>query len=101
MTARREFLKIIPLAGAAAALPGLANAQQTPALAETDKMAIAMGFRLRTEGVDQGRYPKHTNEQSCVHCLHFPAVGGDSGRCDLFGKLVPKGGWCSGFSRRP
>ena len=101
MTKRREFiLKLIPLTGAALALPRLAHAD-VPALTEDDKMAKAMGFRLQTEKADQVKFPKHANDQTCAKCLHYTTVGAESARCDLFNKIVPKGGWCSGFSKRP
>lgn len=102
MTSRRDFvLKFVPLAGAAAALPRLASADEVAALTETDPMAIALGFKLDTKKADQAKFPKHTNEQSCASCLHFTKPGADAARCDLFNKNVPKGGWCSGYSKRP
>ena len=101
MIKRRDFiLKFVPMAGAVAALPRVALAD-VPALTEDDKMAVAMGFKLKTEKADQAKYPKHTNEQMCAKCLHFTVPGAESAKCDLFNKLVPKGGWCSGFSKRP
>jgi hypothetical protein len=101
MVKRREFvMMLIPLSGAAGLLPELARAD-VPALTETDKMAVAMGFHLHTKDADQKKYPKHTDEQFCGRCLHFTEPGKDQARCDLFNKLVPKGGWCSGFSKRP
>jgi high potential iron-sulfur protein len=102
MNSRRQFvLKLAPLAGAAALLPRLAGAQDLPALTEADPMAVALGFRLETAKADQVKFPKHTNEQSCASCVHFMKPGADSARCDLFNKTVPKGGWCSGYSKRP
>jgi hypothetical protein len=101
MTTRRQFvLKLIPLAGAAAVLPRLAAGQDLPALTEADPMAKALGFVLDTAKADQAKYPKHTKEQSCASCLHFTKAGADSAKCDLFNKMVPKGGWCSGYSKR-
>jgi len=101
MIKRRDFvLKFVPMAGAVAALPRVALAD-VPALTEDDKMAVAMGFKLKTEKADQAKYPKHTADQMCAKCLHFTTPGAESARCDLFNKTVPKGGWCSGFSKRP
>jgi len=101
MNGRRQFvLKVIPLAGAAAMLPRIAAAQDLPALTELDPMAVALGFKLDTAKVDAAKFPKHTKEQSCASCLHFTKAGADSARCDLFNKMVPKGGWCSGYSKR-
>lgn len=98
---RRLFiLKVAPLAGAALVLPRVAPAQGLPALTEIDPMAIALGFRLDTTKVDQAKFPKHANDQTCANCLHFAKGGGDTARCDLFNKIVPKGGWCSGYSKR-
>ncbi len=100
MTKRRDVLKFVPLAGAIAVLPRVALAD-VPALTENDKMAVAMGFKLKTADADGKKYPKHTNEQSCASCLHYTTPGAESARCDLFNKTVPKGGWCSGYSKRP
>jgi hypothetical protein len=101
MLKRREFLlKLAPVAGTAVVMPRLALAD-VPALTEDDKMAIAMGFRLDTEKADQAKYPKHANDQTCSKCLHFGSRDAAVARCDLFNKMVPKGAWCSGYSRRP
>ena len=101
MNKRRDFiLKIVPAAGAVAVMPGISRAQVAH-LTETDKMAVAMGFHLHTKDADQKKYPKHSEEQFCGRCLHFTTPGQDEARCDLFNKIVPKGGWCSGFSKRP
>ena len=99
---RRQFVfRVAPLAGAALVLPRIAPAQSVPALTETDPMAVALGFRLDTAKVDQAKFPKHTNDQTCANCLHFTKAGADDARCDIFNKMVPKGGWCSGYSKRP
>jgi len=101
MNKRRDFtLKFLPMAGAAMILPRVALAD-VPLLTESDPMARAMGFRLDTNRVDQAKYKKHTSDQMCAKCLHFTEPGADSAQCDLFNKIVPKGGWCSGFTRRP
>jgi hypothetical protein len=102
MNSRRRFvLNLVPLAGAAAILPRLASAQDLPALTESDPMGMALGFRLDATKVDQKRFPKYSKDQTCANCLHFTPPGGATSRCDLFNKMVPKGGWCSGYSKRP
>ena|ERR1700687_5629261 len=103
MSKRREFvLKMVPLAGALAVLPRVSFADAPPAaLTETDPMALAMGFHLETANANQAKYPKHANDQVCSKCLHYATPAADSAVCDLFKKTVPKGGWCSGFSKRP
>jgi hypothetical protein len=99
---RRKFVvSLVPFAGAAIWLPGICAAQEVAALTEADPMAKAMGFVADSARADQSRYPNHAAAQSCAGCLHFTRRGADSARCDIFGKAVPKGGWCSGFSRRP
>jgi hypothetical protein len=101
MNSRRHFvLSVARLAGAAVILPRPTAAQDLPALTETDPMAVALGFRLDTIKADQAKFPKHTNQQSCASCIHFTKPGADVARCDLFNKAVPKGGWCSGYSKR-
>jgi len=99
MKNRREFvLKFVSMAGAAVVLPRVALADVP--LTENDPMARVMGFRLDTTKANQAKYPRHNNEQMCGKCMHFTNPGADSAKCDLFNKIVPKGGWCSGFTNR-
>jgi hypothetical protein len=101
MTKRRQFMAaIVPVAGALVAFPRV-GLGEIATLTEDDKMGSAMGFRLKTEKADQAKYPKHTTEQVCAKCVHYGTPAADSARCDLFNKNVPKGGWCSGFTKRP
>lgn len=100
MSKRREFVRrIVPMAGVVFVLPRLGKAE-TPEVSESDKMGVVLGFRLRTEKVDQARYPKHSNDQSCAKCLHYASPAADMARCDLFNKIVPRTAWCGAFSRR-
>jgi hypothetical protein len=105
MTGRREFiLKLVPVAGAIAAgsfagLPREALAD-IPAMTEDDKVGVSLGFRLHTEKVDQKKFPKHTNEQNCGKCSLYSVPAAATAKCNLFGKLVPKTGWCNGYVAR-
>jgi hypothetical protein len=96
---RTFFMKLVPAAGALAVLPRMAFAQ-VPVLAEDDKLAVSLGFRLHTEKVDQAKFPKHTNEQNCGKCALYSAPEAAQAKCNLFNKIVPKTGWCSGFNKR-
>ena len=101
MNSRRQFvLQLAPLVGAAAILPRIARAEDIPALTETDALAVALGFKLDTNKVEQTKYPMHTREQTCGNCLHFMKPGVDRARCDIFNKTVPKSGWCSAYVKR-
>lgn len=102
MSSRRQFvLHLAPLAGAALILPRIARAEELLALTETDPMAVALGFKLDTNKVQQTKYPMHTREQTCGNCLHFMKPGADPARCEIFNKTVPKNGWCSAYVKRP
>ena len=101
MNSRRKMvIQVLSLAGASVALPRPALGD-VPVLTESDPMARAMGFRLHTADANQVKYPKHSTDQSCAKCMHFTVPGSKAARCDLFNKIVPMGGWCSGFSKRP
>jgi hypothetical protein len=84
MISRRQFVSnLIPLAGAIALLPRIATAEGLLALTETNPMAVALGFKLDTTKVDQTKFPKHTNEQTCANCALFTKPGADSAPCDM------------------
>lgn len=107
MNSRRHFLvTLLASAGTPALLAGRALAQTPPPpvkLEETDPIALALGFKLDTTKVDAQKYPLHTSEQKCSGCALYQEKSGEAlSPCTVFGgKLVPPGGWCSGYAKKP
>jgi len=106
MNSRRHFLvKLVASTGTPALLWCRALAQTPPPvkLEETDPIALALGYKADTTKVDAQKYPLHTNEQKCSGCAFYQEKAGEAlSPCTVFGgKLVPPGGWCSGFAKKP
>ena len=104
MNSRRNFLfSLVATTGIPAALAGRAIAANPPGkLEESDPTASALGFKLDTTKVDSKKYPRHTVEQKCSTCTLYKEQGGNIGPCTAFAnKLVPAGGWCLAFAKKP
>lgn len=101
MTTRRTFLlKILPAAGAAAVLGNRAIAAPA-AVKETDPMAVALGYKVKTSAVDKKKYPKHAVSQTCGNCALYQGGTQAVGPCTLFaGKTVAKEGWCMSWAKK-
>ena len=78
-----------------------AHAQATPSpdpVKETDAYPKSMGFRLKTENVDQAKFPRHTVAQKCSECQLYSGKPGEPlGTCSFFKRPVPPEGWCRNF----
>lgn len=73
----------------------------TVAVKESDAYPKSMGFRLKTEDVDQAKYPRHDVKQRCSECqLYSGEKGEEQGPCSFFKRLVPPDGWCRNFKPR-
>ncbi|RPJ35603.1 MAG: hypothetical protein EHM17_02125 [Verrucomicrobiaceae bacterium] len=106
MNSRRHFLSKLAFAAPIALGTRLA-AQDTPPpvkLEETDPVAMALGYKMDTNKVDQTKYPQHKPEQRCDGCA-LVAPGSPAGEfipCTAFqNKLVAAGGWCMAFAKKP
>ena len=98
---RRNFLKIAAGAAVAATAFGkVAQAEDAPHLAESDPMAVGLGYKEDAAKVDAAKFPNYKKGQVCGTCRFFqgPPKGGYA-PCQLFaGKAVNEKGWCSAYN---
>ena len=98
---RRDFIRIVPAAGAGLMLGQAAFAQAM--LDEKNAQAVSLGYVADTTKVNKTKYPKHTADQHCGNCqLYNGKAGAPAGLCALFpGKQVAMTGWCSAYVKKP
>jgi hypothetical protein len=101
MTSRRQFIQIVPVAGAAmlAARPAFAQAAM---VGEKDPQAVALGYVSDATKADKAKYKTYAAGQQCSGCALYTGKAGDAGGpCGLFpGKQVAAKGWCSAFAKK-
>ena len=100
MTSRRQFIQIIPVAGAALLTSRGAMAQ---AMAdEKDPQAAALGYVADAARVDKAKFKTFAAGQNCANCALFQGKATDAaGGCPLFaGKQVAAKGWCSAYAKK-
>lgn len=103
MTTRRNFIRIVPLAGMATLAASVMQAQaQAPMLDEKDPQAAALGYVADAKRADKAKFPKYAEGQHCAACqLYAGAPTAPSAPCALFaGKQVANAGWCSAYVKR-
>jgi hypothetical protein len=103
MTSRRQFITIVPIAGAT--LLGAtrsASAADLPHLDEKDPQAVALGYVSDAARADKTKYPKYAPGQDCAACQLYQGKAGDAyGPCPLYaGKAVAAKGWCSAYVKK-
>ena len=101
MTSRRQFIQIIPVAGAA--LIGARGAQAQAAMVkEDDAQAKALGYVADATKADKAKYKQVAAGQLCNNCSLWQAKPTDAaGGCALFpAKLVAGKGWCSAYQKK-
>lgn len=100
MTNRRQFLKLIPVACATLAAPGLVLAGP-PQVSESEPAAQSLGYRKNARQVDRQRFPRYAPGQVCANCTLYQGGGAALGGCPIFpGKQVAAAGWCSAYVRK-
>jgi hypothetical protein len=98
---RRVFLMQVAAAGSVlAATRAHAEAAKVD---EKEPTAIAFDFVSDTTKVNQKKYPNHTKDQKCANCALYQGKAADAaGPCPLFpAKVVPAGGWCKSWAKKP
>jgi len=100
MTSRRQFIQIVPVAGAALLASRSASAQT--AVTDKDPQAVALGYVSDATKADKTKYKSYAAGQTCSTCALYQGKAGDaSGACPLFaGKVVAAKGWCSAFAKK-
>lgn len=100
MKNRRQFVSLIPLAGAALAV-GSARAQAL--VDEKDAQAKSLGYVADASKVDKAKFKTFVAGSNCSNCaLYQGKAGAAAGGCPLFaGKQVAAKGWCSAYAKKP
>lgn len=101
MTSRRQFIQIVPVAGAALLAARTATAQ--PAMVnEKDAQAVALGYVADATKADKAKYKNYAAGQMCSNCQLYQGKPTDAaGGCPLFaGKQVAGKGWCSAWAKK-
>jgi hypothetical protein len=99
MTSRRQFIQIVPFAGAAL----LASRAAVAALVdEKDPQAAGLGYVADAAKADKAKFKNYAAGQNCTTCqLYQGKAGAASGPCPLFaGKEVSAKGWCSAWAKK-
>jgi hypothetical protein len=101
MTSRRQFIQIVPVAGAAL-LAGRSAVAQGALVTEKDPQAAALGYVSDATKADKTKYKTYAAGQHCGACALFQGKPTDaSGPCPLFaGKQVSTKGWCSAYAKK-
>lgn len=101
MTSRRQFIQIVPVAGAAL-LAGRAAVAQGAPVSEKDPQAVALGYVADATKADKAKYKNYAAGQLCSNCALYQGKATDAaGGCPLFaGKTVAGKGWCSAYAKK-
>lgn len=99
MTARRQFIQIIPAAALGAL--GLRAAHAQTKVDEKDAAAAALGYVHDASKADKAKFKTFAAGQACSNCLLYQGKADPWGGCALFpGKQVAGAGWCSAYAKK-
>jgi hypothetical protein len=101
MTSRRQFIQIIPVAGAALVAGRTAQAA-LPLVSEKDPQAVALGYVADATKADKAKYKNYKAGEHCAVCALYQGKPSDAaGPCPRFaGQDVAAKGWCSAFAKK-
>jgi len=98
MTSRRQFIQIVPVAGAALLVARTASAAMVE---ESDAQAKALGYVADAARADKGKFKQYAPGQTCATCALYQGGTAPAGNCALFpGKQVAGKGWCSAYAKK-
>jgi hypothetical protein len=93
MNSRRQFIRLIPVAGAGL-IAGTAWSQAM--VDEKDATAQSLGYHADASKIDKAKQPKYGN---CS--LYQGKAGAAAGGCPIFaGKQVSAKGWCTAYVKK-
>lgn len=99
MTSRRQFIQILPVAGAAALMA--AGTARAAMVDENDAQAKALGYVADAAKVDKAKFKQFAAGQHCGTCALYQGGAAPAGKCALFpGKDVANKGWCSAYAKK-
>ncbi len=99
MTTRRQFIQIVPVAGAALLASQAAYAAMVD---ENDPQAKALGYVADAKRADKAKFKQYAPGQLCTNCALWQGKPTDAAAgCALFpGKQVAGPGWCSAYAKK-
>lgn len=99
MTARRQFIQLIPAAGLAAV--GIRSAHAQAKLDEKAPNAVALGYVHDAAKADKAKFKNYAAGQHCGNCALYQGKADPWGGCPLFaGAQVASAGWCSAYAKK-
>lgn len=102
MTTRRTFLLATLPSAALAAVAARTASAQAAKLEESDRAAVALGYKHDAAKVDAAKYPTFAAGRNCANCQLYQAKAGDAwDACGaVSGKLVNAKGWCVAWVKK-
>jgi hypothetical protein len=101
MTSRRQFIQIVPIAGATLMGAKTVSAQAN-LVNEKDPQAVALGYVHDATKADKAKFKNWAAGQLCNNCALYQGKATDANAgCPLFaGKVVAGKGWCSAYAKK-
>ena len=103
MTTRRQFvLHSLPVGAALMGGVSQVRAAAAPLVAETDPVAVALGYKHDATKVDAKKYPAWQAGRLCNGCQLFLGKPADAqAPCSaLANKVVSAKGWCTAWAKK-
>jgi len=101
MTSRRQFIQIVPVAGATL-LGARAVTAQAALVDEKSERAVSLGYVHDAAKADKAKFKNWAAGHLCNNCAMYQGKAADpQAACTLFpGKVVAGKGWCSAWAKK-